>query len=287
MSDKILTLNQRVAHVQKNIGYVAKSGKFDAGKTKYKYATEVDTVAAVKTLCAEIGIVLYLSVIEAETVLIKKDETGYVRGMITRVHTTLELVSSDDDKDSRIVHGWGDGFDSLDKGIFKAITGANKYCLFKAFQIPTGDDPEVPDKSSVAEYKKPVRSIEALNDIIVAELPKCRNIIAFNALHKRWEKVHHTYDDVKACSEIDDMFAKRKAELEPNEPAENLEKKLAEEPTLYDTYNSGIKKAPTLPVLQDLWTTISKDWRDNKLTKEEFEMLTKLKDAKKEGLSNG
>lgn len=29
-----------------------------------------------------------------------------------------------------------------DKGVYKAITGANKYLLFKLFQIETGDDPE-------------------------------------------------------------------------------------------------------------------------------------------------
>ena len=29
-----------------------------------------------------------------------------------------------------------------DKGLYKAITGANKYFLFKLFQIETGDDPE-------------------------------------------------------------------------------------------------------------------------------------------------
>ena len=29
-----------------------------------------------------------------------------------------------------------------DKGTYKAITGANKYLLFKLFQIETGDDPE-------------------------------------------------------------------------------------------------------------------------------------------------
>jgi hypothetical protein len=29
-----------------------------------------------------------------------------------------------------------------DKGTYKALTGANKYLLFKLFQIETGDDPE-------------------------------------------------------------------------------------------------------------------------------------------------
>ena len=36
----------------------------------------------------------------------------------------------------------GSGQDAGDKGIFKAISGAQKYALMKAFMIPTGDDPE-------------------------------------------------------------------------------------------------------------------------------------------------
>ena len=36
----------------------------------------------------------------------------------------------------------GQGTDSGDKGVYKAITGAIKYIFMKNFLIPTGDDPE-------------------------------------------------------------------------------------------------------------------------------------------------
>ena len=36
----------------------------------------------------------------------------------------------------------GEGQDVGDKAIYKAISGAQKYALMKAFMIPTGDDPE-------------------------------------------------------------------------------------------------------------------------------------------------
>ena len=35
-----------------------------------------------------------------------------------------------------------------DKGVYKALTGANKYLLFKLFQIETGDDPEKDETAS-------------------------------------------------------------------------------------------------------------------------------------------
>jgi hypothetical protein len=48
----------------------------------------------------------------------------------------------------------GVGADSLDKGIYKAITGAIKYILTGTFLIPTGDDPEEEPKPTKAEAKQ-------------------------------------------------------------------------------------------------------------------------------------
>jgi len=48
----------------------------------------------------------------------------------------------------------GQGEDKLDKGIYKAITGAIKYILTSTFLIPTGDDPEENNPSD----KEPVKS---------------------------------------------------------------------------------------------------------------------------------
>jgi hypothetical protein len=49
----------------------------------------------------------------------------------------------------------GLGSDQLDKGVYKAITGAIKYILTSMFLIPTGDDPEGEDgrKKTKAEQK--------------------------------------------------------------------------------------------------------------------------------------
>lgn len=42
----------------------------------------------------------------------------------------------------------GQGQDSGDKGVYKAITGAIKYIFMKNFLIPTGDDPENEQKTA-------------------------------------------------------------------------------------------------------------------------------------------
>lgn len=49
----------------------------------------------------------------------------------------------------------GTGEDKLDKGTYKAITGAIKYILTTTFLIPTGDDPEKEDKTPKTPKAQP------------------------------------------------------------------------------------------------------------------------------------
>jgi hypothetical protein len=45
----------------------------------------------------------------------------------------------------------------VDKGVYKALTGSEKYFLMKAFLIPTGDDPEKESKDERKEVKQEQR----------------------------------------------------------------------------------------------------------------------------------
>jgi hypothetical protein len=47
-----------------------------------------------------------------------------------------------------------------DKGTYKALTGANKYLLFKLYQIATGDDPEVASAADGAPEEKPKAPVQ-------------------------------------------------------------------------------------------------------------------------------
>jgi hypothetical protein len=55
------------------------------------------------------------------------------------------------------------GGDSLDKGVWKGITGAIKYVLTTLFLIPTGDDPEA-DGATPKERTKPQAKAKAQQD---------------------------------------------------------------------------------------------------------------------------
>lgn len=116
------------------VGYVQKKGRNDF--QNYNYVTESDVVAQTREALLDNDIVMIPSV---ESV--SHDEYGNTNIIVlyTVHHTasgqslTFKMAGAGNDRNSK---GVGD------KGIYKALTGCNKYALLKALQLATGDDPE-------------------------------------------------------------------------------------------------------------------------------------------------
>lgn len=111
----------------------------------YDYTTEADVCEAVRAELAKRCVIILPSCIDSkETPVGEKGQRVFTLKMRLTAHDgeTGESLSWD---------MYGQGSDSLDKGAFKAITGAVKYGLLKPFLVPTGDDPErdEPGKGSV------------------------------------------------------------------------------------------------------------------------------------------
>ncbi|MFF2156084.1 ERF family protein [Paenibacillus chitinolyticus] len=156
MSEK--TLVKKLAEVMQQVKYIQKTGlnKFH----NYKYATEADVNEKVREELSQRNIILIPN----------------TKGHSVREHTTskgnreyivtveIEFTFMDGDSGESISFTtFGEGQDPGDKGTYKAITGAQKYALMKAFMIPTGDDPEA--DTSVDERnqasKPPAKPLEA------------------------------------------------------------------------------------------------------------------------------
>jgi hypothetical protein len=124
--------------VMAKVGYVQKTGK--NAFHGYKYAGEADLLDKLRPAMVEAGLLLLPSV----THVTEPDAHGNVT-----VEVEYTLVHKDGDVWPFPLKAAGCGNDRAkngsvgDKGVYKAITGANKYMLFKLFQIETGDDPEV------------------------------------------------------------------------------------------------------------------------------------------------
>jgi len=130
--------------VMQEVGYVQKQSKVQYGNTKYNYASEAELLATLRPSMVAVGLVFVPSVHS----IIPRGSDGntyvemkYMLGHISGAVWPYELKA------------WGCGGDKGDKGLYKAITGANKYMLFKLFQIETGNDPVFPagDDPEVSE----------------------------------------------------------------------------------------------------------------------------------------
>lgn len=122
--------------VMDEVDYVQKKGENDFHG--YKYATEADVLDRLRPAMVKHGLILIPSVQQVSAV----DQYG---NTTVSIHYTLAHVSGAVWPQPVIAAGCGNDKNKSgigDKGLYKALTGANKYLLFKLFQIETGNDPE-------------------------------------------------------------------------------------------------------------------------------------------------
>lgn len=106
----------------------------------YKYASEAAIKECLHVLLVKHRVVLGVSTSEHEVVEYKKNDKGASQYRTTLAMQYRFIDIDDGSEHSGVMHG--SGVDGEDKGTYKAITGALKYCLTGTFLIPTGDDPE-------------------------------------------------------------------------------------------------------------------------------------------------
>jgi hypothetical protein len=139
-----MKLITKLVEVMKQVKYIQKTGYNSFHK--YKYATEADVNERIREELAKLNVLMIPSV-KSCTNRIHTTSKGNLENIIT---VEMEFTFYDGDSDEKLsLTSYGEGQDSGDKGVYKAITGAQKYALMKAFMIPTGDDPEA--DSSVDE----------------------------------------------------------------------------------------------------------------------------------------
>jgi hypothetical protein len=165
---KILNIAQRMLAIVAEIGMVPKSG--DNKFHKYKYATETDITNALSPLMATHGVYMHTTILEKT--MERAGNQNYVS-----IKIKVKFINVDQPDDFLESEFYGDGTDSGDKGVYKAITGAIKYALLKTFLISTGDDPEKDNQT----YSKNHSSEPNLNLIQSIEVKAMMGIEHLNA----------------------------------------------------------------------------------------------------------
>ena len=131
-------LAKKLAEVMAEVDRIPKRGRNDFHK--YDYATEADIAEAIRGALAKRAVMLLPEITDW-----KREPVGEKGSVLTSIVMNFTFI--DGETGESITRMWaGAGTDKEDKGLYKAMTGGEKYFLLKTFLMPTGDDPEGDEK---------------------------------------------------------------------------------------------------------------------------------------------
>lgn len=147
------TLHEKLVEVAALVRNIDKGGYNEA--QHYSFVQESDVVRTVWPLFLERGVLFYPVERTVESV-----HTYQVKSGSTSFLTTVRSVwRATDGVDTVDVPSLGQGADTGDKGVSKALTGDKKYAVLHLLGIATGDDAEQARPDERAEVKEPTKPI--------------------------------------------------------------------------------------------------------------------------------
>lgn len=165
----------KIKAIQDNVGDVKKKGKHAQG---WAYLQIEDAVRAVNKLISAQGLILTGTLAkkpsgEFDIARANHHDKGYITDLVM-VWTLKDVLTGE--KESFDIPG--SGFDSTDKGTYKAQTGSRKYAIIQIFNLPVGDNPE----ASTPSREDAKASAKAVGERKVTELAAMGNKGALDAL---------------------------------------------------------------------------------------------------------
>ena len=196
---------QRLSAITLELSTVAKNLEVGTGKSQYKAVGEADVLRAVKPLEAKHGVYSYpysrqiieSGTIENEKIDYQTKEKIVQKSLFERIETIYRFVNVDNPTEYIDITTYGDGIDTQDKSVGKAMTYGDKYALMKAYKIITGDDSDAkPSESLKGLQTKPAKPVSE------ETIAKCNELnIDLENVAKYLKKPVEMLDDeeVKAC----------------------------------------------------------------------------------------
>lgn len=143
MADTKKGLVAKLAEVMGEMAHVPKEG-FNAAQ-KYKFVRETDVAERASALLAERKVWIHQTVADHTITELYRTASGNTMWLST-VAMDFQFIDGETGETTSPQRFVGAGADTGDKGIYKAMTGAEKYFLMKTFLVSTGDDPEADEK---------------------------------------------------------------------------------------------------------------------------------------------
>jgi len=135
-------LSTKMLAIMQSVGHISKQGVNQFHR--YRYVTEADVAKAFSQALVQHGIFLFSSILERHCQ--RYQTRGGKEAFLVTVKLEVTFIDTDSGEHFSTIF-YGDGSDSDDKAIYKAITGAQKYALMKTFLVASGDDPEKDEAS--------------------------------------------------------------------------------------------------------------------------------------------
>lgn len=184
---KKLNIYEKLMMITNELSSVAKNLEVGVGQNKYKAVGEADVLKAIKPLEFKYRIYSYpysRKIIDSGIVELTTYKGEIKKNIFERIEVVYRFINVDNTSEYVDITTYGDGFDSQDKSVGKAMTYADKYALLKAYKIITGDDP---DQHASEEINGKVDSLDSINNELDIEALKHK--IRFD-LWQRMENVN-------------------------------------------------------------------------------------------------
>lgn len=201
---------EKMAAIAIELQTVAKNLEIKAGATTYKAVSEADVLRAVKPLEEKHRVYSFpfsRDIVESGTIESTDYKGNVKKQLYERIKTVYRFVNIDNTEEYIDMTTYGDGLDSGDKSVGKAMTYADKYALLKAYKIVTGEDPDQEaspelNGTNIRQAERKPLSAELLKEAeaLGMEMPK-----VCSYLKKKAEDL--TDEDLAAC------IAKKKANI--------------------------------------------------------------------------
>lgn len=146
---------EKMLEVMKSIEYLNKDDAVKYGTTSYKAMSEEKVTTTVRKALIKQGLVVF-----------PVEQTVEKDGNITTTNTTYKMVNTENPEEFVFLASSGQGSDTQDKGVGKAMTYSFKYMLLRTFAIPTGEDPDkvssdqIDDEEDIAFIKEQIEKTE-------------------------------------------------------------------------------------------------------------------------------
>lgn len=131
-------LHQRLSAIMGELGAMKPQGH--NSHSNYDYITYSQISEAARLLFVKHGVFMTPSLTKHTTTPVLSAKGN--QNLLSEVEVTYTFYNIDKPEDYLAISSVGQGMDTGDKAVYKALTGAHKYMLFKTFNVGTDDDAE-------------------------------------------------------------------------------------------------------------------------------------------------